>query len=196
MESANILLVLKRFIKVLDELSISYYIGGSIASSVFGLPRATMDIDIIADVQTTHIPHLKERLERDFYIDKNMIKEAIHRSSSFNLIHLETAMKIDVFIPQKDRYNESVNKRKLKDTLIEGDKTSEFYFSSPEDIILNKLKWYEMGKRVSERQWLDIIGVIKVQEDSLNKDYLKSWAEKLGVSELLVDAFNEADVKM
>lgn len=196
MESANILLVLKPFIKVLDELSISYYISGSIASSVFGLPRSTMDIDIVADIQLFHISHLIQNLENEFYIDEDMIKEAIDRLSSFNIIHLETAMKIDVFIQERDSYQNSTFNRKQKDTLVENDKSSEFYFSSPEDIILNKLKWYENGNRVSERQWLDVLGVIKVQGNSLDKDYLINWAQKLDIYNLLVNAFMEAGIQL
>lgn len=192
MESANILLVLKPFIKVLDKLSISYYIGGSLASSIYGLPRSTMDIDIVADIQSFQISHLKQNLESEFYIDEDMIKEAIDRFSSFNLIHLETAMKIDVFIQKQGSYEDSALNRKQKDTLVENDKSSEFYFSSPEDIILNKLKWYENGNRVSERQWLDVLGVIKVQGNSLDKDYLINWAQELDIYSLLVDAFTEA----
>lgn len=196
MEATNILMVLKPFIKVLDDLSISYYIGGSIASSVFGLPRSTMDIDIVADIKLLHIPRLKAQLENEFYIDEDMIRDAINRISSFNLIHLETAMKIDVFIQQQDIYQKSAKNRRKKDTIVENDKSSEFYFSSPEDIILNKLKWYEMGSRISERQWLDVLGVIKVQGNSLDKEYLKSWAEVLCLYKLLVEAFREAKVKL
>ncbi len=192
MESANISLVLKPFINVLDKLSISYYISGSLASSVFGLPRSTMDIDIIAEIQLLHISHLKQNLESEFYIDEDMIKEAIDRLSSFNIIHLETAMKIDVFIPKRDSYQDSALSRKQKDTLVENDKSSEFYFLSPEDIILNKLLWYEKGNQVSERQWLDVLGVIKVQGNSLDKDYLINWAQKLAISNLLAAAFTEA----
>jgi hypothetical protein len=196
METANILLVLKPFIKVLDELIISYYISGSIASSVFGLPRSTMDIDIVAGIKIPHIPRLIEALENEFYIDKDMIKDAIHRRSSFNLIHLETAMKIDVFIPKQDNYQRSAENRRKKDTLIENDKNSEFYFSSPENIILNKLKWYELGNKISERQWLDVLGVIKVQENSLDKEYLKQWAKTLGIFDLLTNAFRDAGIKL
>jgi len=192
-ESANILLVLKPFIKVIDKLSISYYIGGSIASSVFGFPRSTMDIDIVANIQSFHISDLKQNLESEFYIDEDMIKEAIDRFSSFNLIHLETALKIDVFIQRQGSYQDGAFKRRQKDTLVENDKSSEFYFSSPEDIIINKLKWYEKGNRVSERQWLDVLGVIKVQGNSLDKDYLINWAQKLDIYNLLVDVFTEAE---
>ena len=155
-----------------------------------------MDIDIVADIKNFHIPHLTKRLEHKFYIEEDMIKDAINRISSFNLIHLETAMKIVVFIQQKDTYQKNAENRRTKETRVENDKSSEFYFSSTEDIILNKLKWYEMGNRISERQWLDVLGVIKVQENSLDKEYLKSWAEKIGVFKLLFDAFQEANIQL
>jgi hypothetical protein len=196
MESTNILLVLKPFVKVLDELSISYYISGSIASSIFGMPRSTMDIDIVANIQLNNIPHLKKQLEKDYYLDEDLIKGAIRHLSSFNLVHLETAMKIDVFIQKSGSYAESALERKQKDTLIENDASTEFYFSSPEDIVLNKLKWYEMGKRISERQWFDVLGVIKVQENSLDKEYLKKWAKKLDIYDLLVAAFKDSEIQL
>jgi hypothetical protein len=154
------------------------------------------NLQIVADVQSFHISHLKKNLEREFYIDEDMIKEAIDRSSSFNLIHLKTAIKIDVFIHKRGSYQESAFKRKQKDTLVENDKSSEFYFSTPEDIILNKLKWYEKGNRVSERQWLDVLGVIKVQGNSLDKDYLINWAQQLDIYSLLVDVFTEAEIQI
>jgi hypothetical protein len=123
-----------------------------------------------------------------------MIKEALDRLSSFNLIHLETAMKIDIFIHERTPYQKSALERRQKDTVIENDDSPEFYFSSPEDIILNKLIWYKRGDQVSERQWLDVLGVIKVQENFLDKDYLIKWAQKLDIYNLLVDAFIEAEV--
>ncbi len=97
-----------------------------------------------------------------------MIKDAIRRSSAFNLIHFETMIKIDVFIHKHQSYSDESLRRKKKDTLDDTEDASEFYFSSPEDIILNKLQWYEKGNRVSERQWLDVIGVIKVQSNNLD----------------------------
>lgn len=65
-------------------------------------------------------------------------------------------------------------------------------FTSPEDIILHKLIWYEMGGRVSERQWLDVLGVLKVQSTDLDAAYLRKWAAKLRVAALLAQAWDEA----
>jgi len=104
-------------------------------------------------------------------------------------------IKIDVFIHENEPYQNEALQRKRKDTLEDNGKV-EFYFSSPEDIIIHKLQWYKMGGLVSERQWLDVIGVIKVQGDLLDKKYLAGWSRKLGLSSLLKDAFEAADVKL
>lgn len=195
MKTPDILQAIQPVIIAFDKLSILYYIGGSIASSVYGIARATMDIDLVADIKKENISDLKKILEDEYYIDENMIEDAINRSSSFNLIHLETMIKIDVFIHKRQSYQNESFRRKKKDTLDESKNASEFYFSSPEDIILNKLKWYDDGNRVSERQWLDVIGVIKVQSDNLDNGYLKKWGEHLGLSYLLAKAFVDAGVQ-
>ena len=116
-------------------------------------------------------------------------------SSSFNLIHLETSVKIDVFVYKDNAYQKNVIERSVEDTLVENEQSSKFRFATPEDIIINKLAWYKMGGKVSERQWLDIIGVIKIQGDSLDKKYLKKWSIKLELIELLEKAFIDAEIK-
>ena len=195
MKIPDILLAVQPVIQAFEKLSIPYYIGGSIASSVYGMARATLDVDIIADLKINHIAHLNQILERQYYIDEDMITDAIRTNSSFNLIHLETMIKIDVFIHKDEPYPLEALQRIRKDT-FEETANVEFYFSSPEDIIIHKLQWYKMGGLVSERQWLDVIGVIKVQKDSLDKKYLERWSGKLGLSSLLKEAFDAADVKL
>jgi hypothetical protein len=195
MTSPDILFALKPIIKTFNKLSISYYIGGSLASSIYGMPRTTIDADIVADINLNQIKSLKSNLEKEYYIDENMIKDAIENSSSFNLIHLETSVKIDVFVYKDNPYQQNAIERRVEDTLIENDQSSKFCFASPEDIIINKLAWYQMGNRISERQWLDIIGVIKIQGKSLDKQYLKKWAIELKLIELLKKAFIDAGAK-
>ena len=195
MKTPDILQAIEPVISAFNKLSISYYIGGSIASSIYGIARATMDVDIVADIKIEKISSLKRILENEYYIDENMIKDAIRRFSSFNLIHLETMIKIDVFIHKHQPYQEETQRRKQKDTLEDSEGASEFYFSSPEDIILNKLQWYELGNRVSERQWLDVIGVIKVQLKNLDDEYLRKWGKELGLLDLLTKAFQEAGLE-
>lgn len=196
MTSPDILKALRPLIKTFNELSIHYYIGGSLASSIYGMPRTTLDADIVAEITLNQIKPLKSDLEKEYYIDENMIKDAIKNSSSFNLIHLETSVKIDVFVYKDNAYQKNVIERSVEDTLVENDQSSKFCFATPEDIIINKLAWYQTGGRVSERQWLDIIGVIKIQGNSLDKKYMKEWAIKLSLIELLKKAFIDAEIKL
>lgn len=91
--------------------------------------------------------------------------------------------KIDIFIPKDSAFAQAERSRTRKEVLVEGTQT--FILSSPEDIILNKLEWYKMGNEVSDRQWNDILGVLKVQGTNLDMAYLQHWANVLGVSELL-----------
>lgn len=191
MYSNEIIEALSPVTHAFTKLAIPYYIGGSIASSMYGIARATMDIDLIAIITIPQVSSLKSILGKDYYIDEDMIKDAILRTSSFNLIHLRTMIKIDVFIHKKQAYQEESLRRRRSDTLEDSDNAPSFYFSSAEDIILNKLLWYEAGNRVSERQLLDIIGVIKIQPN-LDKKYLHQWGSHLNLLDLLHKVFQDA----
>jgi hypothetical protein len=194
MNPPDIILAVQPVISSFKKLSIPYLIGGSIASSVYGLARATLDVDIVADFKIYNVSSFKEFLEKEYYIDETMIRDAIKRLASFNLIHLQTMIKIDVFIYQNRGYQKEAFQRKRKDTLEDSRDASEFYFSSAEDIILNKLQWYDMGNKISERQWLDVMGVIKVQGDSLDIEYLRKWGGNLGLLKLLRKAFKDSGI--
>lgn len=177
-------------VSAFEELGIHYYIGGSVASSTFGLPRATMDIDLVADINKNHAKELAARLQDRYYIDPDLIINAAERKSSFNIIHYGTMMKIDVFILKDRSFDREAFKRKRLDVLEGQSGELNFYFSSAEDIIISKLEWFKLGDEVSERQWNDIIGVLKVQGDSLDMNYLKQWCKELGLTELLDRALN------
>ncbi|MEE9306229.1 MAG: hypothetical protein V3V57_01730 [Spirochaetia bacterium] len=196
MKDPDLLRAVKPIVQGFDELAIPYYIGGSIASSVYGMARSTIDVDLVADIESRHIMALMDRLEKNYYMDDTAIADAIKRGSSFNLIHLETSIKIDVFIPRDEIYHHTAMDRRHRDTLFDENMITEFYFCSPEDIIINKLQWYVSGGEVSERQWLDVSGVIKVQAESLDTTYLLRWSKDLGLHELLVRAFEEAGVHL
>ena len=171
-------------VSAFNKIGIHYYIGGSISSSIHGIPRTTMDIDMIADIKQEHIEALYLSLEPGYYIDKGMIREAIRHRSSFNIIHFDSMMKIDIFVLKEREFDREAFKRKrigVQD--IEGSRF-EYFISSPEDIILSKLEWFKMGGEVSERQWRDIIGVLKVQENNLDMEYLQKWIDRLHLSGL------------
>lgn len=175
-----------------ERLGVPYYIGGSVASSAYGIPRATMDVDMMSNLLPRHVRPLVELLEPLYYIDESMILDAIEQRSSFNLIHLETMVKIDIFITKNSPYEREAFKRTKRDILDEEAGTVTFYLVSPEDIVLNKLVWFRSGGEVSEQQWKDIIGVLKVQENGIDREYLQHWSCELEVTDLLEKAFQDA----
>ncbi|MDI9432802.1 MAG: hypothetical protein QM570_13890 [Planctomycetota bacterium] len=195
MKKPDLLGALKPVIDAFDRLAIPYYIGGSIASSAYGIPRATMDADLIAHLTVAEVSGLVTLLQDQYYVAEAAITNAIGSASSFNLIHLETMVKIDVFVPKKDAYHQIALARRVTDRLVDDDPDSMVSLASPEDVILSKLQWYQMGQGVSDRQWLDILGVIKVQGDSLDAEYLRVWAETLGVHDLWQRACSESGLK-
>lgn len=191
MKNPDIITAIQPVIKAFEKLGVQYYIGGSIASSAYGLARATLDVDMVSDLKPEHVHLLVKMLEPDYYIEEEMILNAIKRRSSFNIIHLETMLKVDIFLKKDSPYAREAFKRKRKETLDEERETVEFYLASCEDIILNKLEWFRLGGGISERQWNDVLGVIKVQGDLLDKGYLFHWAAELGLSKLLKKTFKE-----
>lgn len=189
---SDILKALTPVVEALEGLGVAYQIGGSVASSVYGVPRTTMDIDLVADLRPEHVQPLVALLQDQYYISPEAIYEALHRRSSFNLIHLETMVKVDVFVLRQEPYEQEAFRRSRRDALTE-EPAREFSLSSPEDIILHKLAWFRMGGGVSERQWGDVVGVIRVQVNGLDFAYLKHWATVLGLADLLEQAIREAN---
>lgn len=185
--------ITQRIVQEFEDLKIQYYVGGSLASSLHGIPRATQDVDIIADISFQHIPKLVNALEEEFYIDGDMIKEAIQRRQSFNLIHYETMFKVDIFIPKSDMTAREEMERRQQYQVSDSPQHV-LYLASAEDIILNKLQWFQMGGGVSERQWNDVLGVIQVQHKKLDRSYLERAAQQRGVADLLQKVFNEFEI--
>jgi len=183
--------IIKRLTDVLDELKIRYAIGGSIASSIYGTPRFTQDADITVQSFSSVAEQLYEKLKSDFYISKEAMYQTLKSSGSFNIIHLETVFKIDIFIQANNDFEKSLLVRSRKINISESiDKP--FCLVSPEDVILLKLRWYKQTGCVSDRQWSDILGVLAVQKNNLDFEYLKNWAKKLGLNELLQKAMSES----
>ena len=189
----DILAAITPIVEALEELGIPYHIGGSVASSLYGLPRLTIDADLVADIRMKHVRPLVKQLETDYYIDEDMIRDAIRRQSSFNIIHLDTMLKVDVFIPKTRLFDQEELRKVRQEVLSEG--TRPFNIASPEGTILNKLEWYRMGGEVSDRQWNDILGVLKVQGTNLDMAYLQRWAADLSVTDLLERALVDAGLK-
>jgi len=176
---------------VLENLGVPYLIGGSLASTLYGMVRTTQDSDIITEMRLEHIQPFIAALESEFFIDEEMIAESIQRNASFNIIHRDSMFKVDVFIPQPRPFHRSQLARAQRQR-FDLEAVISANFASAEDTILSKLEWYRMGGEVSDRQWRDVLGVLKTRAGELDVDYLRKWAEALKVSDLLERALTES----
>jgi hypothetical protein len=186
------ILVVAMVTQALEDLHVPYFVGGSLASSKYGLPRATQDVDLIADLRPHHVAPLVTLLSSEFYAEADAIRAAIRSRASFNLIHLLTAYKVDIFVVRADAWSREEMARRRAEQIDIGEKRVMLYFCSPEDVILHKLEWYRAGGGVSDRQWNDVLGVLKVQAEALDVAYLRHWAADLGLGELLEQALHDA----
>ena len=169
-------------------MGVRYLVGGSVASSLLGLPRATLDADMVADLEPSHVGPLVEALGEAFYADEDAIREAVRLRKSFNVIHLPTAFKVDVFVMRHDAYSQTEMDRRIVLVLSEGpDRT--LAVATAEDMVLQKLDWFRRGGGVSDRQWNDVVGLIKTRGTSLDRAYLDRWASALDLEALLAIAW-------
>ena len=122
-----------------------------------------------------------------------MIRNAIAQKNSFNVIHIATMYKVDVFLI-KDHPSDQTSRDRTVPGYISGSRTRMFEFASPEDTILNKLKWYRMGHGVFDRQWIDLVNVMKVQGVALDRAYLNKWASEMNVADLLAKAWEQVEL--
>lgn len=177
---------------VLDRLGIPYYVGGSVASSRHGIARATMDVDLIAEFTDSHVAEFVRALEAEYYVDDPMIRSSIRERSCFNLIHQQTMYKIDVFLPKRRAHDaRAMSRRRTVDLLPD----LSLPVATAEDIILAKLEWFRLGDEVSERQWHDVLGMLRLQGESLDAGYLRESAGELGVEDLLDRARLDANLE-
>jgi hypothetical protein len=176
-------------LEALEELEADYYIGGSVASSHTGVARSTQDADLVADLRIAHAMPLLAALQDRYYLSEDRMLSAIRQRKSFNLIHLESVFKVDVFVMPETPFQRQSMARRVRLPVEEIDRAVDF--CSPEDIILNKLLWYQMGNRVSDRQWYDLQGILRIQRENLDFEYLERWACELGLDGLLEEALGE-----
>jgi hypothetical protein len=176
---------------ILERLGIPYLVGGSLASSIHGELRSTNDVDFVADVRSGHIAPLFDALHRDFYVSPEAMREALQLGTSFNAIHLATAVKVDVFIAGRDPFNAERLEHRQR-VLVRADPPGELFLDTAEHSVLRKLEWYRRGGEVSDRQWRDVLGVLRAKGDEMDRARLNTWAERLGVADLLERAREQA----
>ncbi|GMV22658.1 MAG: hypothetical protein AMXMBFR57_26070 [Acidimicrobiia bacterium] len=171
-----------RVTRVLDALGLTHTIGGSIAASFAGEPRSTVDIDVVVALAEHEVGALVAALALDFYVDEAAVRRAVRNSTSTNLIDNATSLKVDLFVAGGTPLDTEQLQRRLLVSLSDGVMLP---IHPPEDILLQKLRWYRLGGEVSDRQWRDVLGIVRVQGERLDGAYLRRQAPILGVADLL-----------
>ena len=179
------------FTRILERLGVRYVTAGSLASSVHGEPRSTNDIDIVADLRLQHFDALAAALEEDWVWSAEAARDALVPGGSFNAIHITSAVKVDVFVVSTDDFDAhrvaTGHRIRLTDS-----PDGETVVDTAEHTVLRKLEWFRRGGELSDRQWRDVVGILRVQRERLDTAELEVWATRLGVADLLEAARNEA----
>jgi hypothetical protein len=171
---------------ILDRLNIRYVIGGSVASSVLGEPRSTLDLDVMIDANVEDTRRLARALAGDFYIDEADAVESVRRSASFNAIHLGSSLKVD-FFPAEELGRQQIARRQA---IAVRDGLPALYFYCAEDLIIRKLLWFRNGGQSSARQWRDVVSILK--SSPVNSEQLLGSARDQDLEDLLSRAMRDA----
>jgi hypothetical protein len=177
---------LNQVTSVLEQLGVRFAVVGSLASSAHGAFRATADGDILADIRPELAACLASALGGQWYADADAIEQSIRANRSFNLIHLQSTQKIDIFPAASDFHAKQLD-RAAKTPVFSGPDAMQLPVASPEDMILAKIQRFRSGGEVSERQWNDVVGLLE-HNPSLDVSYMRQWAPRLRVDDLLSKA--------
>ncbi len=189
MDSAPLRTVL-RVARALEEAGVDYAVGGSIASGFYGEARATFDVDILVDLPAWRVVALVAALGPTFELDEIALRRAAREGTSYNIVDGDTGIKIDLFV-MRDRTLDSCQMQRRRAIAL-GESGQTAAFTSPEDVVLRKLDWLRLSGGVLERQWRDVLGVLKAQKGRLDVDYLRGTARQAGLSEMLDRALTES----
>ena len=166
--------VLRELVAALDHADISYMVVGSFASNLYGTGRGTQDIDVVVSANADQIRTSLNGLSKNqYYFDVDAALEACRRKSMFNILDMERGWKIDIIFQKSGAFHQQAFSRR-RAAQIEG---VDVFALTPEDVIISKLEWAKMG--ASLRQIEDVAGVLKVQQNSLDRSYVEKWITKL-----------------
>lgn len=183
-DSDDLLDALKPVVSAFQRLQIPHYVGGSIASSFHGATRSTMDVDLVAELSEDQVASFVASFGDDFYISEPAVRDAVRRQSCFNLIHLPSSFKVDIFVSRKRPFDEDAMRRASLQRLGESN-TIEVPIASAEDTIISKLEWFRLTNETSERQWEDVSRLLKLLGETVDRAYLHRAADSVGVDDLL-----------
>lgn len=176
----------QQLFEALHRIGLAHAVGGSFASSIHGIARATQDLDIIVDLPLARVKDLHDAICKEFYVDEEAIRDAIHRGMSFNLIHFDSGFKFDLFIASRHPLgHEQIAHSASTNTALLGGDPLQVPVISAEDIVLAKLLWYRQGGEVSERQWNDLVNLMSVQKGHVDREYLQQQASRFRITDLL-----------
>jgi hypothetical protein len=169
-----------RVTAALEELGINYYIVGGYAAIAWGEPRLTIDVDIVVNMDSSHVEAFVERfpIEQGYYASKEGIYDALRRRYAFNVIHSFTGARVDLMpAPGRDAVTRQAMARRRR---IEFGRGYTAYFASPEDILLFKLRYY--AQTDSLKHLRDARGILAVQGSDLDMAYISAQVIRLGIT--------------
>ena len=176
---------------ILDALDVRYALGGSMASSLIGEPRSTVDVDIAVRLERGAGAAFLDRANAEFYVPLDAARAAIASQSSFNLVDTAHGLKVDVFVLGDGLLDRMQIERRVSVSI--SDRSEPIWVTSPEDQVLRKLDWFRHGGHESERQWRDVVQILRVRRDDIDREYLDDVASQVGLSALLTDARRAAE---
>lgn len=171
--------------RALDACHVEYFLTGSVASGILGQPRFTRDIDFVVHLRARQVEAFAAALGSDFDVDADSLKDAANRHGSWNIFHLPTMARVDLFVVKEHEYDVEALFRRRSIRVGEGQSLS---VVAPEDAILTKLRWFKEGAEVDSKQLQDVVDVLRVQQGRLDQQYLERWSQSLGLAELLARA--------
>ncbi len=169
--------------EILSGIGLRHMVCGSIASSIHGEPRSTNDVDFVVEFGEHDVAGVVVAMSDEFFVDSEALMDAVRSASSCNVIHRETGIKVDLFKLRDREFSRTELSRSTSKLVAPPDRR--LSIASPEDIVLTKLEWFRKGGEVSDRQWRDVCGLLKLQSGRLDGPYLTRWAQVLGVADLL-----------
>lgn len=191
MTQPDLLAAVSPVVDALERLGVAYSVVGSIASSAHGIARASLDADLVADLRDRHVGPFVRLLEQDYYVEREAVQSAVERRSQFNVVHLATMLKVDLYL-LTDRAFDRESFERRQSAALDPEATRLYRMATAEDTALHKLEWYRDGGEVSDRQWSDVVGILKVQGDQLDLEYMRRVAAILSIEDLLTRALEGA----